>query len=50
MSLEDYMIALLATAGVLYCTGRMLIASYFVARRQHFNHTMRDITRGEEQS
>lgn len=45
MDLGDYMIALLATAVVIYYTGRLLIKAFFAARRRHFNQTMSDITR-----
>lgn len=48
MTLEDYLIALLATAGVLYLTGRLLIAAFFAARRRHFNQTMNDIVNNGE--
>lgn len=47
MSLGDYIIALLATAVVIYTTGKLLIAAYFVARRRHVQQTMNDLTRGE---
>lgn len=47
MELGDYILLLLATALVIYLTGRSLIAAYFAARRRHFNQTMHDITRGE---
>ncbi len=47
MELGDYIIALLATALVIYATGRLLIAAFFAARRRHFNQTMHDITRGD---
>ena len=50
MDLGDYIIALLATALVIYTTGRLLIAAFFAARRRHFNQTMNDITRGEQLS
>jgi hypothetical protein len=50
MSLGDYIIALLATALVIYATGRLLIAAFFAARRRHFHETMADITRGEQLS
>ena len=50
MTLGDYLVALLATAVVIYLVGRMLIASFFIARRRHFNETMTDITRGGHQS
>jgi hypothetical protein len=45
--LDDYIIALLATAVVIYSTGRLLIAAYFAARRRHFDKTMYDLTRGD---
>lgn len=50
MELGDYLIALLATAVVIYMTGRLLIAAFFVARRRHFNQTMHDITNGGQKS
>ena len=50
MSLGDYIIALLATALVIYVVGLMLIAAFFAARRRHFNQTVIDITRGEQVS
>jgi hypothetical protein len=50
MDLGDYILALLATAVVIYITGRLLIAAFFAARRRHFNATMQDLTRGETPS
>lgn len=50
MELGDYIIALLATALVIYCVGRLLIAAFFAARRRHFHQTMTDIARGEQVS
>lgn len=47
MELGDYIIALMATALVIYATGRLLIAAFFAARRRHFAQTMNDITRGD---
>lgn len=47
MELGDYIIALMATALVIYATGRLLIAAFFAARRRYFNQTMNDITRGD---
>jgi hypothetical protein len=49
-SLGDYIIAMLATALVIYATGRLLIAAHFAARRRHFHQTMVDIARGEQVS
>ncbi len=50
MELGDYIIALMATAVVIYTVGRMLIAAFYAARRRHFNDTIRDINRGEQAS
>ena len=50
MDLGDYIIALLATALVIYVVGRLLIAAFFAARRRHFNETLTDISRGETAS
>lgn len=50
MELGDYIIALLATAVVIYVTGRLLIRHFFDARRRHFRETMTDLTRGETAS
>jgi hypothetical protein len=50
MDLGDYIIALMATAVVIYSVGRLLIAAFFAARRRHFNETMGDLTRGERVS
>lgn len=47
MDLGDYIIALMATALVIYATGRLLIAAYFVARRRHVSQTMNDLTKGD---
>ncbi len=47
MELGDYITALLATAVVIYATGRLLIAAYFVARRRHVRQTMMDLTKGD---
>ena len=49
-TLGDYIIALLATALVTYTTGRLLIASFFDARRRHFHQTMDEMSRGERLS
>lgn len=45
--LGDYLIALAATAVVIYLTGWCLIRAFFVARRRHFHSTMHDLTRGD---
>jgi hypothetical protein len=50
MDLGDYIIALLATALVIYATGRLLIAAVFAARRRHFAHTIDTITKGDSVS
>lgn len=50
MDLGDYIIALLATALVIYVVGRLLIATLFAARRRHFNQTLTDISRGDPKS
>jgi hypothetical protein len=47
MDLGDYIIALLATALVIYVVGLSLIAAFFAARRRHFNQTLTDISKGE---
>jgi hypothetical protein len=44
MDWGDYITALLATAVVIYLTGRLLIAAFFAARRRHFDRTMHDLT------
>lgn len=48
--LGDYIIALLATALVIYMVGRLLITAFFAARRRHFHETMTDIAKGEHAS
>lgn len=47
MDLGDYITALLATAVVIYATGRLLIAAYYAARRRHMHQTMHDLTKGD---
>lgn len=47
MDLGDYITALLATAVVIYVTGRLLIAAYYAARRRHMHRTMHDLTKGD---
>lgn len=47
MDLGDYIIALLATALVIYVVGRSLIAAFFAARRRHFQETLTEIYRGD---
>jgi hypothetical protein len=50
MDLGDYILALLATAVVIYIVGRLLIRHFFAARRRHVRETMTDLIRGETPS